>query len=149
MHFSVVSTTVQLHGMDMNGTTVGWFKPSRVVPKYLKNFGKVVFPIALAPKTSLSENQKKILTSRPRPSRQKFYNIAIVLWILMFANFSSQIYKFWAWKLQTIYGKPIDLGKKLVKGFLKNTRFIAGDIYTLGDKILSLQEGTLFCRLCF
>ena len=94
---------------------LGWFN----VPKYFKNFWNVVFPIALATKTSLSENHEKILTSRPRPSRQKFYNIAIVLWILMFANFSSQIYKFWAWKLQSIYGKPIGLWKKLAKEFLK------------------------------
>ena len=52
---------------------------------------------------------------------------------LLFANFSSQIYKFWAWKLQSIYGKPIGLGKKPAKEFLKNFE----NARSRSDKILS------------
>ena len=73
---------------------LGWFQPNRDVPKYLKNFPTQIFPICIPTKTSLSEKFEKNLISRPRPSRSKFYNIAIVLWILMSANISYQIYKF-------------------------------------------------------
>ena len=88
-----------------------------------------IFPFSYSHRLHWVKNFENILISRTPPSRLKFYNIAIVLWILKFENISYHIYKFWARKLQNIYSKPIGLKKvcKRILGKFWKMRAIVSD----------------------
>ena len=90
------------------------------------------FPFSYSHRLHWVKNFENCLKSRTSPSRSKFYNIAIVLWILKFENISYHIYKFWARKLQNIYSKPIGLKKSLKRIFEKFWKMRA----LVSDKIL-------------